>query len=157
MHSPLRPVTPEDITHICAHMRPADRDECLAATGLPPEVVLPLSASRWGALTMVVPSSGEVLGLCGAHPSSGIEGFGIVWMLATTAISHNRMVFIRHARQWIELLHQHYPRLGNHVDGRNVLHIRWLQLLGFKLTGVVTLGPQSLPFVTFERSSTDNV
>lgn len=143
----------EDLRHVCAHMRPADRQECMAFTGLPPEATLP-SAVAQGALAMVVPETGEVIGLCGVDKCS-LADFGLIWMCATTALSDHRHAFLRHAKALISAAHIHFPRIGNMVDARNTLHVRWLALLGFQFTGAALLGPLNVPFLTFERSRTD--
>jgi hypothetical protein len=129
-------------------MRAEDRAECLAASGLPPELSLPWSL-RDGAFAMVAPGTGEVLGLCGAKQSP-LDNFGTVWMLCTDNVTKHRHELIRRARTWLDTLP--YERVGNIVDARNKLHIRWLALLGFRFTGALISGPWSLPFIQFERT-----
>lgn len=110
---------------------------------------MPAYAHR--SLAMCVPATGEVVGLCGVVESP-VPGFGTIWMCATTAISRHRLELLRHARQWIDHLLTSYERVGNMVDNRNKLHVRWLQMLGFRFTGIAIVGPESIPFIIFERT-----
>jgi len=156
MHAPLRPTTPDDVAYVCAHLRPEDRAELVALSGLPPEHSLPFTASTVGALTMIAPATGDILGLCGVH-GCAVPGFGVIWMVCTEAVTRHRRVVLKHCATTIEGWHRHYPRLGNMVDSRNTLHIKWLGLMGFKFTGAAVIGPHSVPFITFEKALASNV
>lgn len=147
-----RPATLDDAHFVAHHLRPADRLEVMAVTGLPAFAVLPEAVRRGGVEAMIAPT-GEVVGLCGVDPSA-IDGFGNVWMIGTPRISAFRHEFLRAAREWLARRHREYPRLGNLVDARNTVHIRWLALLGFRFTHVVSqYGAGGLPFIQFERSA----
>jgi hypothetical protein len=144
-----RPATVQDAIFVAANLRSEDRAECLAASGIPPEMSLPAVA---GLAEAIVAPDGEVIGLCGVMPTP-IPGNGTVWMLGTTSVAKYSKLFIRAGKVWLEQKHQRYARLGNVVDARNMLHVRWLAAMGFKFTQVIIHGPQSLPFIQFERTT----
>lgn len=146
-----RPANLNDAAFVAANIRPADRAECIAATSLPPEIVLDHTVSTYGAEAIIAPT-GEVVGLCGVVPTA-IPGYGNVWMCATPTIQRYPRLLVRAAATWLAKKHRRYPRMGNIVDARNTLHVRWLSALGFKFTTVIIHGPQSLPFIQFERSA----
>ena len=146
----LRPATLADALSVCANLRDADRAECLAASGIRPEYKLPRVVQEGGALAMIAPD-GNVAGLCGIHPTL-IPDYASVWMVATNAITRHRHLMLASAAAWLDEQHLQFPRIGNMVDARNALHVRWLATLGFRFTAVHRAGPQSLPFITFERT-----
>lgn len=60
-----------------------------------------------------------------------LPGVGFVWMLATNGLSGIIRDFIRQTPLYLTLFHRSYPVLGNYVDERNEVHIRWLKRVGF--------------------------
>lgn len=143
-----RPSTLEDAQFIAAHMRQADRQECEALRGLPPELVLPNAIGRPGVTTWEV--GGEPVVMGGVDPS--IPNMGTVWMCSTDSILQHKVQFLRGCRPMLETLHKDYPLLTNLVDARNTLHIRWLKWLGFVFTRKIERwGAHGVPFFEFAR------
>jgi hypothetical protein len=104
---------------------------------------------EYGAEAVVAPD-GEVIALCGvvATPTPGV---GSVWMVGTKAISRHRTRFLREGRKWLDVKFSDYRCLGNFVDARNELHIRWLKHLGFTFADPIPYGPFGLPFIPFYK------
>lgn len=145
-----RPATPQDCLYVASHLRPEDAAEVLANSGFVPSVWLPHMWEVRGTETILGPDRYTVIGLCGVV-ASHLPGWGNVWMLGTPDISKCATQFIRESKKWLAEKHKVYPHMGNIVDARNTLHVRWLSLLGFKFTRVFPHGPYGLPFIQFER------
>lgn len=145
----LRSSTLEDAHYIATHMRQADRQECEALHGLPPEIVLPNAIGRPRVFTWE--RDGVPIAMGGVDPS--IPNVGIVWMTSTDDILKNRVSFLREmCRPTLDFLHQEFPILTNVVDARNTIHHRWLRWLGFVfLRKIDRWGAHSVPFYEFAR------
>ena len=85
---------------------------------------------------------------------TGIKGVGSIWMVSSEELftPKYKRKFLLSAREGIEDFHKFYPTLTNVVDTRNVLHIRWLQWMGFRFVDVVHVGPERLPYLSFIRT-----
>jgi len=133
----LRRATPEDIHHVCRHMRDDDRMEWYFASGRAPEEIL---HDKFPAMAMVIPATGEVVGLCGVTPLDHrrLHGprfpraYGNIWMCGTDVLEDHSITLVRYARKWVEELSLSYYCLGNVVWAGNKTHVRWLRFMGFK-------------------------
>lgn len=73
-------------------------------------------------------------------------GMGIVWFLGTPDVKGVGRRILREAAFWLASWDRRYPNgLHNFVDTRNLLHLRWLELLGFEFGPIVDVG--DTPFV----------
>ncbi|PBB68144.1 hypothetical protein CK228_13625 [Mesorhizobium sp. WSM4312] len=139
-----------DAIFLAPRLRSADRDECKAALGMEPEVVLPLLVQQGNYVWAGVEPSGEVFGLFGVDPSGPY--MGIVWMVSSPAIMNYRRELIGLTPKWLKRLHKVRPLLGNHIDARNTTHIRWLKRMGFSfLRTHDEFGVEKRPFHEFAR------
>lgn len=140
-----------DAVALAPRLREADRNECRAFLGLPPEAVLPLSVQTDKAWTFV-DDLGVPQGMFGVSPVDQHPYFGIVWMATSPEIVKHRKALVRLAPQWLAHLHDLYPLLGNHIDARNELHVRWLKRMGFSfLRTLPDFGAERRPFHEFAR------
>ena len=130
-------------------MRQADRKECEALTGLPPQLVLPQAITRPRVWTWE--EGGEPVAMGGVDAS--IPDVGVIWMTSTDAIVKHRVKFLRETcKPMLDRLHEDFPILTNMVDARNTLHHRWLRWLGFVFTQKIDKwGAHSVPFLEFAR------
>jgi hypothetical protein len=116
-----------------------------------PEAALPLFASGDYVWAGVEPD-GTVFGLFGLDPVHNNPHLGIVWMVTSPAIMQHRRELISMAPGWLAKLHRIRPLLGNHIDARNTLHIRWLRRMGFSfLRTHEEFGVEKRPFHEFAR------
>ena len=72
-------------------------------------------------------------------------------MLGTDLIEEMGISFLRVSRAWVDNLMERYDGVGNAVDARNEVHIKWLQWVGFEFLPAVSMGPFALPFIPFYR------
>lgn len=76
---------------------------------------------------------GSPFALLGVADSRLQEGAGAVWMVASPEVTRHRLNTLAVCRDFRDRWTGLYPSgLHNFIDTRNLLHIRWLQLLGFR-------------------------
>lgn len=116
-------------------LRKADMDELRAATGKHPWDALKFSVLHSNEFTDISyeDETGEIINVFGLASSQGI---GIPWMLASPRLTKYQKLLMSYSKRIIEEMLFLFPLLLNHVDSRNEVHIRWLQHMGFKFTGV---------------------
>jgi hypothetical protein len=150
----VRQASLEDVISVASRLRYADRQETLAATGLPPEVLLP-EAFRSGRRMMTggidrPNGEGRPEVLFGCDPVIGHEHIGIVWLMGTDAIDKNPMTFLRISKRLWDGYLAEYEALTNFVMEGNAVHVVWLEWLGAKFTRRIDrFGPLSKPFLEF--------
>lgn len=146
----FRKATVADAVSLAPRLRDADRQECWAALGMDPRVVLPLSATDkhcWAVL-----DEGTPVALFGVSPVLHVPELGIVWMVTAPLRHRHKAALLRDAPKVLGMLHSICPLLGNHVDARNTTHIRWLRHAGFSFLRVKpTYGVERRPFLEFAR------
>jgi hypothetical protein len=61
-----------------------------------------------------------------------LENYGVIWLLGSSDMARIWRAFARQSPDWIKrLFGENRERLGNIIDRRNELSIRWLKRLGF--------------------------
>jgi hypothetical protein len=148
----VRRARTEDACVLARQLRLADLQELKAVTWEDPATVLERSIAQSSPCYAVVNKADEPLALFGAALQSCTLHTGIVWLLATTEFVEHPVWILRNCRKWVAHLHQHYAVLGNFVDVRNEVHIRWLEWCGFKIIRLVEqYGIEQRPFYEFKR------
>jgi len=143
--------TVEDVIYIAKNLRQADRMECDASAGMPPEQVLPQSVGAGRDVWTFHRGDGLPVGVFGADPTP-IAEVGIVWMVSTDVVTQHKREFLTRCRPLVLALNEQYPIITNMVDARNTLHHRWLKWLGFSfLRRIEHWGARSVPFYEFAR------
>ena len=74
------------------------------------------------------------------------KGLGVPWLLATEEVERHPVTFYRMSKSLFPLAVSGYERLVNWVDARNVLSLRWLVWLGFRMEPAVPFGVKGLGF-----------
>ena len=146
-----RPATPDDIFSVAPRLRDEDRDEVVAASGLPP---LPTLLLQYRHGTDFQAAGIEEIGrpeiLYGCDAMFGDPSVGVIWMLSTPALYDYPVEFTIASRRIINEMHERHQVLTNFVDVRNLRHIKWLRWLGCHMVRrVERYGPHSLPFIEF--------
>lgn len=128
----IRPQTFDNYSWVAEHLREEDRNEIEAASGRPAHHVLIEGCARseyvWCAYVDGVPS---VL--------FGVAKGGIIWLVGTDKLRTAALPIFRMSKDILGSLLEVYPRLRNHADCRNTLHLRWLKLLGFTFDEVIEI------------------
>jgi hypothetical protein len=147
----VRPATPDDAKYIATRLRKADRAECEAVIGKPPEAFLPGSVALATACWSIIAPTGDIIGLFGVSPYPGDKNVGAVWMVATDELPKYTRQFLRETRRWVKVMQDHYPILWNIVDTRNTVHVKWIKWCGFTFHGTHLIGPDKIPFLEFSK------
>lgn len=81
------------------------------------------------------------------------RGQGAVWLLGTDELEDVAMPFLRLSKSWLlRLAAGGFHWLGNVVDIRNEVHIRYLKWLRFTFDPEpVKAGPFGMPFLRFHK------
>lgn len=146
----VRPATAADALAMCPLVRDEDMAEVQALGRTVFEALM--EGLSYGAY--VVERHRVPVAIFGVAPVS--PGFGAVWMLGTHELKDIRWLFLRESRRWLSVLGDGYELLGNVVDARNHLHIRWLQWLGFSFVQLIpAFGKERRPFYEFCRVTGD--
>lgn len=141
-----------DIPPIAVDMRPADRDEVMAAVGMNPhQALLQGYLSSTECFTIYEIDGGLPVGMFG-YTEVEPKLSACVWMLGSNRLLKNRWTFLKRSREWVDYIHARYPMMYNVIDRRNTLHIRWIEWLGFKFVRIIpNYGTQKLEFVEFVK------
>lgn len=147
----VRSATPEDALWIAQNCRDADRAECNALLGLDPVQVVPEAVGIPGNPTFIGYADDEPVIIFGTARTPW-DDVGVVWMISTPELIKHQKHFLKHSREWVEVLHAPYRVLTNVVDARNEVHIRWLKWIGFEFIELIPEhGVQQIPFYHFKK------
>ncbi|MBY5581858.1 hypothetical protein [Rhizobium leguminosarum] len=139
-----------DMVALAPRLRPEDRAECLAASGVEPEISLPAAVGQGPTWVWTVAGRPECA--LGVIPVDGLPFCGAIWMLASPEILKHVRYMVTRLKDVIELMHDHYPLLGNYVDARNTTHISFIKHCGFSLLRVIPdHGVERRPFIEFAK------
>lgn len=134
---------------LAPHLREADRLEVEAASGLDPlaelQRSLAMSVEAWTGTVDGAPACIFGVGLL-----SLLGGEGSPWLLGSDLVTRHSVAFARRNKAMVRGWSKAFPVLRNFVDVRNVVSVRWLRWLGFKLLPPVPYGVARLPFHPFE-------
>lgn len=156
MNYTLRRATLADAKYIAPRLREADRRECMARVGLKPDVVLPLTVTLEKDVWVCCDLEDTPVVIMGVSPVALHPEMGIVWMTSTDEIFKYKMTLMKGTPEILEMFHDKYPLLANHVDARNTVHIKWLKKMGFSmLREMPEFGVERVPFIEFARLRTD--
>jgi hypothetical protein len=126
-------------------LRSEDKRELRDFTGLPVTAALCRSVLVSERVYFVAHKGRPVI-LYGVADSPEDARSGSVWLVATTDVPRVAKGFLRAVPAILAAFHSMYPHgLQAYADGRNALHLRWLQAAGFTLGDTVLLG--EVPFV----------
>jgi hypothetical protein len=152
----FREATVADLVALAPRLRPEDRAECLAASGVAPEVSLPAAIALGPVWVWTVSGIPECA--IGLLPITGTPTSGAVWMLGTNELLKHVRYMVKNLPTVIDMLHDHYPLLGNYVDQRNTTHISFIKHCGFSLLRVIPdYGVERRPFIEFVKLRSPHV
>lgn len=135
--------------NLAPRLRSADVQEILAASGSEPLQCL-LDGVTTSSPCFSIMHDDVVMGMYGVVAMGPTVGG--VWLLGSQDLVTNpfRTEFIRKCRSYAADLFTGYEILGNYVDERNALHIRWLKWMGAHfIRRVPQYGVAQLPFLEF--------
>jgi scaffold protein Gp13 len=115
---------------LAPRLRQADLQEIQAASGRDPVIVLREGAERSVPSCTIMGNTGYVAGMFGVVPEGD---FGRIWMVGSEELTKAPLSrqFLRECRDFVNVMERPYLAIGNYIDERNTVHIRWLRWLGF--------------------------
>ena len=129
---------------MASNLRPEDRREVEEGHGLDPMERLVWAAQNLSCVYFTVPN-GKTAGMAGVEPD------GTIWMLCTPAIHEYPITFAREAKRYVDSRQEKI--LHNIVDERNIVHLKLLKFLGFRILGEISHGPNNLTFIKFSNGT----
>lgn len=102
------------------------------------------------AVTLCEDEGGMPIALFGVTESQIEKGCGTVWLVGTRRVTEYRRDLLVACKQYRDRWIEKYPGgLHNFIDSRNLLHLRWLSLLGFKFGRSVFIGDVEFVFAHY--------
>ncbi len=133
---------------MASRLRSEDRREIEHATGKASHEVLPLAVSL-SAESYTFNMQGPFC-LFGVTDDPKNAGYGVVWLVASDEVIRHARYLVKQAPLYLDRWASRYPNgLHNYVDSRNLLHLRWLELVGFTLGEEIDI--RGVPFLYFSR------
>lgn len=153
----IRPATLDDAHDLAPRLRWADQQE-LEACGTDP-----LSALVRGATQSIPCRTIEFKGYPAAMygvlpvprdpwPDKWGSIDGVVWLLGADDLTLFSRRFLRQSRDQLALISAGYRAIGNVIDVRNEVHMRWVDWLGVEWIRALKHGPQRLQFWKFRKA-----
>lgn len=144
--------TKNHVEYVAAHMRDMDKEE-VGAIGLSPLHALTKSYEESTTVYTLVEPDKTPCAIVGISPSVYGKDWGSIWMLGTKGIERHPMTFLRHSEPVLDALFKESgcTVLYNYVYGKNELHQKWLQWLGFRFLRKVELPPFNKEFIEFAK------
>lgn len=140
--------TEELIKVIAENMRDADAAEVWASHRHTPLQAL-MSGWESSHKAAIVSVNGRPCVMLGLVVRDVLTGTGVPWLLGTDyALKHARE-FLKLSPPVIEEMLHMCPRLFNYVHADNIVSIRWLKWLGFKVDAPLPHGPKGELFHRF--------
>lgn len=145
----VRAYTPGDAQELAPLLRAADLRELRASTDRPVVEVLEEGAELSVPSCTILDDSGTVAGMFGVVP---YYDFGKVWLLGSDALVRPPLSrqFMKECKTWLAAMETKYPALGNVIDARNTVHVKWLRWMGFTFIRTIPdYGVEKRPFLEF--------
>ncbi len=146
-----RPAKWSDVEQLAPILRPEDTAELYASTGMSPLGAL-MEGYKWSQECHVFthPDDGGVIGLFGVGAQEEAPWLGVVWAVASPRILDIKEHLTVTHKAFMAKWHERWPILGNYIDERNTLHIKWIKRMGYVLgTRVEHYGFEQRPFYAF--------
>lgn len=148
-----RPSVYSDAEAVALDIRPEDAEEIDAASGrTPQEVLLEGFRSSTECFTVYREDADKTpLAMFGYFITEpGV--CGVIWLLGANGLMKHRYEFLRKSGYWVNYIQDQVPLVYNLVYEKNVVHIKWLEWLGFKLVHRhEQFGYRQVPFIEFVR------
>lgn len=123
-----------DAHYLGERLRPADIQE-IEATQLykgPTDALIQGFLESKDCWTITEPGKKFPLAMFGVMHEKPEMLYVPVWLLAREAITNYTTKFLRLSRECLNGLAKQYGAIGNYVDVRNEVHVRWLTWNGFE-------------------------
>lgn len=142
------PLRVEDVEHVKANLRPADRLEIELFTGREPAAVVDetvhLSVVSGAGLWL-----GETCCIYGVAPRAPGSPVGVPWLLSTPSVERHAPALLRGSAAAVREMRKMFPWMENVVHAENRHALGWLKWLGFAMDEARPMGVSGAPFIRF--------
>jgi hypothetical protein len=135
-----------DIAALAAQMRPADVDECFAASGHTPFEATLLSVEH-SSECYAVYFGPDIACIWGVVDMG--NGIGCGWLLTSATVDEQPRLFWTTCLALLPVILGNWDVLVNAIDCRHTQALRWAKRLGFRLEAPEAYGVGQVPFQTF--------
>ena len=138
----------QDCYTLSKSIRSADVQEIFASSGKNPIQVLLRAYLCSYNYCYTILLDNKIVGMFGV--SKLRDAIGSPWLLGSNLLTKYPYSFQKKSKEYLENFMTDFKILFNYIDKRNTISIRWLKMLGFKFTNLITeYGYQQKPFYEF--------
>ena len=137
-----------DAEYLKHNMRKQDVEEIWLSHHYTPEQAMDFTIQKT-IFSLTVRIQDRPVVMFGVNGETVLGDKGVVWMLATPEIDKIKLRFMRHSRQYIDMMMEFYPYLYNFVHVKNRVSIAWLRKLGAKFDTAKPHGKEQALFRYF--------
>lgn len=131
-------------------IRAVDREEWVAGTGHTVEDKLARAVSSDGAYLRAFIVGTRCLCIWGVHDAGLSKPAGQIWLIAAKEAERHVLSIHRHFTGEMAEIHARWPLLVAYCYGKNTLHQKWMERVGFEPKGNMILG-LGFPFILYTR------
>lgn len=137
-----------DVLYLSENLRESDIQEMQASHNIFPGEAL--SQGFYDSIICLTVVNNYVpVAMFGINAKSFFSQDAVIWLLATPGLEKIQIRFLRHCKEFVNLMLSYYPMLYNFVDTRSTKTILWLKFLGAEIEEPVPYGFAQLPFHRF--------
>lgn len=145
---------PSDVQAVAPFMRQADKDEVAARDpNMTPEQALQLGYDLSAPCNTMVLTKGErPVGMWGVVPVNENARVGVLWMLGTDDLVSDPKAARRllvECKKLLPVILSVYPVLTNVIDSRNLIHLKFIEWLGFEIYDTNPVDQNGVKFYPF--------
>jgi hypothetical protein len=137
----------QDVDYLKNHLRRSDVEEIWASHHIMAEEALKTCVEK--TIFSLTIENGHPMAIFGINPETVLGEKALIWLLATDDLEKIQRRFIRHSKEFIDMMLSWYPYLYNWVDDRNKASIEWLKYCGATISAPVIHGEEQIPFRYF--------
>lgn len=148
----VRRSKPSDVDRLAPHLRQSDVEEIWASNRIKPYEALSEGLTS-SIFCLSIENNGRVICMFGINPLSVVGDKAVVWMLASNELDKIKIKFLKHSKEFVNMMLSFYPYLFNYVDVRNKKSIEWLKFCGANIEEAKSFGVEESLFhyFSFER------
>jgi len=143
----IKEATVDDAISLASRLRADDVEE-LKGLGSTPEKSL-LNGFIYSEQVYSVWLNNKVITMFGVTEIPNTKN-GAIWALGSDELFSIPITFVKEGRKWIKHFLKSYDAVGNIVDCRNTLHIKWLKHCGVTFLNTITIN--NLDYLQFIRT-----
>lgn len=139
----------KDVFELADNLRMDDIAEIWKSDHKTPETAL-LDGFTNSIICFTIERNEKAIAMFGMVPHTILGNVATIWLLASPELEKGQRAFLRHSRQFIDIMLGHYPLLINYIDVMNQQSIKWLKWCGAEFGPVIPYGIEKVSFQYFQ-------